>query len=113
MRRIATILLIGTFVALGAGVLEHAHYLQHVHDDALAAADSSDSSHQEGKDGSHGDPADCLLHGLLHAPLLSAGWAPLLVCLGTFVAFLTLLAERPAAVRLLARLDCRGPPALA
>lgn len=45
--------------------------------------------------------------------MLNAGWTPLLVYLGLFIAFLTLLAERPAAVRLLTRLDCRGPPILA
>ena len=122
MRRLAAILLIVSFLALGAGALEHAHNLQHIHDDSLANLhsrihDEHDGAHHA--DGAvpvphkHGgdSPAECFLHALLHTPMLSTGYVPLLVCLGLFIAFLTLLTERPAAARLLARIDCRGPPA--
>ena len=39
------------------------------------------------------------------------GVTPLLICLGLFVAFLTMLASQPAIQRFFTRLDCRGPPA--
>ena len=97
MRRLAAILLVGTFLALGAGALEYVHSFQHVHVEAHHDQD---------------DPSECFLHALLHAPMLSASWVPLLVCLGLFLAFLTLLNERLEAARQLVRLDCRGPPAL-
>ena len=111
MRRIAAIFLIGSILALGAGLVRHAHNLQHVHDGlhhhSGAAGDPASDPHD------HDDPLNCFLHALLQAPILSAGWVPLLVCLGLFIAFLTLLSDRPVAARLLERLDCRGPPVLA
>ena len=43
---------------------------------------------------------------------LSVGWVPLLICLGLFVAFLTLLTPQLASQRVAIRIDCRGPPVL-
>jgi hypothetical protein len=122
MHRIAAMLLIGSFLALGGGALNFAHNLQHVHENDAAVHSTAAHRHggtpheTPGSDHHHHhepSPADCFVHGLLQAPLLSVGYVPLLVCLGLFVAFLTLLAQRPAAVRLIDRLDCRGPPAIA
>jgi hypothetical protein len=96
MRRAATILLIVLFAALGTGAMLH------VHNDAAAAAHAGERHHDE---------SNCLVHALLGGPLLADGVTPLLVCLGLFVAFLTMLASQPALSNVLARLDCRGPPA--
>ena len=93
MRRFATILLIALFAALGSGAMLHVH-----NDDAAAHA-------------AHHDEENCLVHALLGGPMLAEGVTPLLVCLGLFVAFLTMLASQPALRKVLTRLDCRGPPA--
>lgn len=59
----------------------------------------------------HHDERDCRVHALLGGPMVVESVTPSLVCLGLFVAFLTMLASQPAAQRVLGRLDCRGPPA--
>ena len=93
MRRAATILLIVLFALLGSGAMLH------VHNEDAAAHDG------------HHDAEHCLVHALLAGPMLADGVIPLLVCLGLLFAFLTMLASQPALQKVLARLDCRGPPA--
>ena len=93
MRRAATILLITLFAALGSGAMLHVH-----NDDAAAHGEQHDEQ-------------NCLVHALLGGPMLADGVTSLLVCLGLFVAFLTMLASQPALAKVLTRLDCRGPPA--
>jgi hypothetical protein len=93
VRRLLAILLTLAFLALATGVFAHLHDLQH-RDDATA----------------HDEEA-CVVHAQLRAPLLASGWVPLLVCLGTFVAFLSLITPPLVSQRLIFRLDCRGPPA--
>ena len=100
MQRLAGAILIALFLALGSGALEYAHNLEHAREDARVKA--PEKQHDE---------SNCVFHAQLHAPLLAAAWVPLLVCLGLFVAFLTLLAEQPIPHRPITRLDCRGPPA--
>jgi hypothetical protein len=113
-RRLASILLLLWFAALGAGLLEYVHNLQHEADDARAAALLARATSPAGQHApaapTH-DDTNCPIHLQLHMPLLAAGWVPLLVCLGLFVAFLTLLAPRLISHRCPARIDCRGPPA--
>ncbi|HYO07835.1 MAG TPA: hypothetical protein VER17_02580 [Tepidisphaeraceae bacterium] len=132
MRRLPHILLLLAFVLLGTGTLERLHNLAHRHEDARhAATHYAAATHHAGQQhaapqhataGDEGlatppdprpahDESNCDLHRRLHLPLMSAGYVPLLICLGLFVAFLTQLA--PALVSQLAclRLDCRGPPA--
>jgi hypothetical protein len=46
-------------------------------------------------------------------PIMNVGWVPLLVFLGLFVAFLSLLATSLIPRPLPARIDCRGPPVCA
>jgi hypothetical protein len=48
---------------------------------------------------------------MMQGPMLDTGVTPVLVCLGLFVAFLTMLSSQPATQRVITRLDCRGPPA--
>jgi len=71
----------------------------------LKAAAPTDQQHEPSDD-------DCALCAQLHLPTLSAGWVPLLVCLGLFVAFVTLLTPPLISQRVLVRLGCRGPPLL-
>ena len=91
MRRATGILLMAVLLALGSGAV------QHVHNDAHTG------------DGQH-DESNCLLHALMRGPMLSEGVTPALVCLGVFVAFLTMLVIEPASQQVILRLDCRGPP---
>ena len=111
MKRFAAILLIGCFVGLGSGALDYVHDLAHANEDAQQDAICKKMGlpilpHRH-------DETNCDVHAQLHMPLLAAGWMPILVCLGLFVAFLTPLIL-PLIPRLLpARIDCRGPPACA
>lgn len=109
MRRFATILLVLTFMTLGAGVMESLH--NHVHAIEDAAVDVA--AHAAGlPDKQHPvhDESNCEFHAQLHVPLLVTAWVPLLILLGLFVAFLTLLASSPISHRFFLLIDCRGPP---
>jgi heme A synthase len=105
VQRLAAIVLATCFAALGTGALRFAHDASHAY---------ADARHPEGS-GSvpQHDETNCDLHALLNAPLMHAGAVPLLVLLGLFVAFLTVLAPQPVSVRVLSRIDCRGPPSCA
>jgi hypothetical protein len=104
VHRLAAIILIAGFVALASGALEQVHLRQHLLEHANAKAMGSGHS-----DRSENDCEFCVQ---LHAPALSGGWVPLLVCLGLLVAFLTLLAPAMTPQRIALRIDCRGPPVL-
>lgn len=58
------------------------------------------------------DESRCAICMALHAPVLSAGYTPVLVLLGLFVAFLTQLPRSFTSVRLLLTLESRGPPSI-
>jgi hypothetical protein len=93
VRRATGILLIAALLALGSGALLHLH-----NDAAHAGEGPHDESH-------------CLVHAMMRGPMLSDGATSTLVCLGLFVAFLTMLVIEPASRQAILRLDCRGPPA--
>jgi len=106
MRRLSTILLLIGFVALDTDLLQSLHLRAHLLERANAkVAGPSDQHHQPSDD-------DCALCAQLHLPTLSAGWVPLLVCLGLFVAFLTQLTPPLIPQRVVLRFGCRGPPLL-
>ncbi|MDB5318757.1 MAG: hypothetical protein JWN40_388 [Phycisphaerales bacterium] len=107
MRRFTAILLLIGFVALGTGLLESLHLRTHLLEHAQAKAARTDQQQQPIP-----SDDDCELCAQLHLPKLDAGWVPLLVCLGLFVAFLTLLTPPLARQRVLVRIGCRGPPVL-
>jgi hypothetical protein len=95
---------------LGSGGLQYIHNCEHQRDHARHAAMAAE----------HGlplhptplpDDTNCQIHAQLHLPVISLGWVPLLVCLGLFVAFLTLLTPEPVSHRPILSLPCRGPPA--
>jgi hypothetical protein len=100
VRRLTVGILIMLFLALGSGAMEYAHNVDHAREDARAHVPL----------GQQHDESNCVLHAQLRSPILASVAVPLLVCLGLFVAFLTLLVEQPVPHRPLTRLDCRGPP---
>jgi hypothetical protein len=106
LRRFASILLLLGFVTLATGLLENLHLQSHLKEHQRVKLAQDDSSHPDPSD------SDCQLCLQLHLPTISAGWLPLLICLGLFVAFLTLLDPHLTPQRAAARIDCRGPPCL-
>ncbi len=107
--RLTAILLACWFVALGSGALAALHDLQHDREDtAIAAADHAAGRPE--RDAPRHDESNCPVHAQLHIPVIAVGWVPMLVCLGLFVAFLTLLPLPLVAHRPHLRRDCRGPP---
>jgi hypothetical protein len=102
------------FLALGTGTLEYLHNLQHAQEDAredalLARKGGPLTPHESHEH----DDSNCPVHAQLHLPLMSGGWVPLLVLLGLFVAFLSLLSQPLIHRAVPARIDCRGPPVCA
>src|SRR5262245_40761199 len=104
MRRVTSILLLVAFAATGSGLLQRVHAMAHEQEDAVVG-----SEREQAPNPSH-DDSNCNLHLMLSAPIVSAGWVPLLVLLGVFVAFLTQLPTRLVGQFALVRIDCRGPP---
>ncbi len=110
MRRGASLFLIAWITALGSGALQYFHELDHLRQDSLfdaaLKAHALPTSHED-----H-DEADCPVCIQLHIPLWVASWAPLLLFLGLFIAFLKLLSIPLVSRRPALRLGCRGPPAV-
>ena len=113
VKRCAPVLLVLSFTALGSGLLRHAHDAAHAREDAHLAAAREEAPSKPVPLPAHHDETNCEFHALLNAPLIHDSAVPVLVLLGLFVAFLTLLAPQPVTVRLIRRIDCRGPPACA
>ena len=106
MQRLAATILALAFAALGSGSLLHVHNAAHAAEHAHASG---------GNDAHHDHPAPldtstCDLHGKLTLPMLPAGFTPVLIALGLFVAFLTQLTPAWNSAFAHVRLDCRGPP---
>jgi hypothetical protein len=110
VRRVASTVLLVCFVLLGTGAAEYWHNLGHAREDGRLAAGGE-------RGGGPADPAprhddsNCVYHARLHAPFMSVGILPLLICLGLLVAFLSSIAPPLITQRVPLRLDCRGPPA--
>jgi hypothetical protein len=96
-------------LGIGSGALEYVHNLQHeaedAREDAIAAADGhAAESH-------HHDENNCEVHAKLHMAIILYAWVPLLIWLGLWIAFVSLLAVPLIPRQLPVRFDCRGPPA--
>ncbi|MDB5289517.1 MAG: hypothetical protein JWL69_758 [Phycisphaerales bacterium] len=110
LQRFIVILALSWFAALGSGALEYLHNAQHARQDAAMQA----AARAAGKPYRHSplhDDSNCGVHLQLHFPLIAYGFVMLLSRLGLLIAILAIVAAalRPRAV--LARIDCRGPPA--
>jgi hypothetical protein len=114
MRQVAALVLAVCFLTLGSGAAEYLHNAQHEREDAASAAGDRAGAPAGHPDDHPAGPlhndTNCRTHAILHSPLLTGGWVPLLVFLGLFVAFLTLLPRSLTSLRLPLRIDCRGPP---
>jgi hypothetical protein len=109
VQRIGAIVLVLCFVALGSGLMQHLHNLEHAREDAAAEADARAAGAPAPEHHDHND-SNCSVHAQLHMPLAAAGWTPVLICIGSFVAFLSLLEPPLASQRWAAPIHCRGPP---
>jgi hypothetical protein len=112
MYRLAGVILALFFLASGTGLLDHLHDLDHARTDAEVMA-AAQAEGRPMKGAPVHDDDNCVIHAQLHAPLLAGGWVAFLICLGLYVAFLTLLAPELVPQPAFSRLDCRGPPTLA
>ncbi len=109
VRRLPAIILLFAFGALGSGALSYWHEAEHYSEDLAFAAAVKAAGLPEQAPPAH-DETNCDFHAQLHIPLAVASWVPLLVLLGLFVAFLTLISTPLVSQRIPARIDCRGPP---
>ena len=106
VRRLSAIVLLLAFASTGSGLTGHLHLREHLRPGAslhAGAAWTSDATpgHDEG---------NCAVCMTLHMPALAAGYVPVLVFLGLWVAFLTSVAPRMTPQRSWSSIDCRGPP---
>jgi hypothetical protein len=109
--RVMPILALLAVLGLGTGAFGHLHRLQHEYEDAHAHRhDHHEGEGDEDAPPVHHDESNCHLHAMLRAPIMSGGWVPLLVGLGLFVAFLTMLPRGLEGRHAPTRIDCRGPP---
>ena len=109
MQRFAAIVLVLCYAALGSGVAERWHNAQHAAEDAVALSAARDAGHPLSHAPIH-DESNCEFHCQLHISVMAVAWVPLLICLGLFVAFLTMLPVRlPVQARRVV-IPCRGPP---
>jgi hypothetical protein len=91
LRRIASIVLILTFLGIGTGAIEYWHNLDH---DA--------ASHDEN---------NCPTHAILRAPGITAAAPPLLCLTDAQSDLVIVLPASLPSQHAPARIDCRGPPA--
>jgi hypothetical protein len=118
VRHVVASLLLSNFLLIGSGALEYIHNWAHeledeVNDRAqaqllpIAAADKppAPARHEH-----HHDENNCEVHAQLHMAIIAHSWTPLLIWLGVWVAFLSLLAVPLVPRQLPIRIDCRGPP---
>ena len=110
VKHLTAYLLALLFLAIGTGALEYVHNLQHAAEDAREDALLVASSHSMGTPEHHHDETNCAVHAQLHMPISIVGWVPLLVSLGLFVAFLSLLTPPLVSCPVRLRIACRGPP---
>jgi hypothetical protein len=109
VRRVPGIILVFALMAVSSGLIEHIHRLEH----SASRSESLSSSAGWQAPGQPGhDEQNCDICLTLHMPLLSAGYIPILICLGVWVAFLSSLRPRLIPQRVQRSIDCRGPPVL-
>jgi hypothetical protein len=107
--RVAALVLIVCYAALGSGAVERWHNARHAADDARLVQAAQQAGVPLDHLPFHND-YNCSFHWQLHLSGMAVGWVPLLICLGLFLAFLTMLpVQLPAYQRLLV-IPCRGPP---
>lgn len=108
LNRLAAILLLLAFAAVGTGGMGYVHDRQHAAEDA--AEDAADRAVGVPVERHHHDESNCALHAQLHLLLVAGGWAPA-VAAATLVAVTPPACRQPSVCRPApARADCRDPP---
>ena len=115
MQRVAAWVMLVCYAALGSGTVEYWHNQQHAAEDSGAlvvatAVPGSPAIQHDDHPPLH-DESNCPIHLQLHLAGLAVAWVSLLICLGLFVAFLTMLAPVSRGRQVAFSLACRGPPA--
>jgi hypothetical protein len=122
VRNAASYALLITFLLMGTGALEYLHNWAHELEDrledqkeavaeALAAPPLPPNMHRIPMQRQHEhDENNCEVHAQLHMAIILYSWTPLLIWLGIWIAFLSLLAVPLIPRPLPERIDCRGPP---
>ena len=109
-RRLAGIFVIACTLILSSGALSRVHDAAHAIEDQHAVEASHEGSSSPSTPAQH-DETNCFLHAqLLSTSIAPAGIVPILVLLGVFVAFLTLIPQSIERRFVAHRIDCRGPP---
>jgi hypothetical protein len=110
VHRLAAVILVICYTALGSGAVERWHNARHAAEDAKILQPAVEAGVPVKSLPFHTD-YNCSFHWQLHLSGMAVAWVPLLICLGLFLAFLTMLpVQLPACQRLLV-IPCRGPPA--
>jgi hypothetical protein len=110
VNRLAAAILVACYLALGSGAVERWHNARHAAEDAKLLQAAHETGAPEKSVPFHTD-YNCSFHWQLHLSGMAVACVPLLICLGLFLAFLTMLpVQMPAYQRLLV-VPCRGPPA--
>src|SRR3954468_7366705 len=91
--RITAAILVMAYLALGSGAVERWHNAQHAAEDARVVAAAREAGAPVPQTPFH-DDVNCVTHSQIHLSGLAVAWVPLLILLGLFVAFLTLLPVR-------------------
>ena len=110
MNRLAASILVLCYLALGSGAVERWHNARHAVEDAAVISAAQKAGLPAPALPTH-DDNNCLIHAQIHLSTMVVGWVQILILLGVFVAFLTLLPMKVAGVERLFALACRGPPA--
>jgi hypothetical protein len=110
VHRAAAAILLICYAALGSGAVERWHNARHAAEDAQITQAARQAGAPLQQLPFHTD-YNCSFHWQLHISGMAVAWAPLLICLGLFVAFLTMLPVRLPAYQRLLVIPCRGPPA--
>ena len=109
MNRLAASILVLCYLALGSGAVERWHNARHAVEDAAAISAAKQAGLPTPAIPTH-DDSNCLIHAQIHLSTMVIGWVQLLILLGVFVAFLTLLPVTVASRERRFTLSCRGPP---
>jgi len=109
VQRVAAIILFLCYAALGSGAVERWHNAQHAAEDAQLLVHGHLTQTPIDRAPIHND-SNCAFHAQLHIAGMALTWTPLLICLGVFLAFLTLLPNRLTPQRRELPIPCRGPP---
>jgi hypothetical protein len=108
MRRAAATLLALWILALGSGLVECVHELQHEMEDRVEDARAAAAG--KPLEGHEHDETNCSVHLQLHLPLLQVPWVPAIAVFLAVIAVVDVVGARCASAGFVERKRCRDPP---